>query len=276
MWLMKTWHFLVKMGGGFRLRELSIGWKTSWGPGQPRSVGKCPHHGHSDGLGELLGTEVFSSSTLKLIWCSVNSSWSRVMLLHLYINTKSLWFNTLKNHEAATLNRKKLLEKNGKCNWWLLPLFWMAFPNCLQKKVCCCCSVPQSCLTLYDPVNCSTSGYPVLHSLLEFAQMHMSALSQWYHPTFSSSVIPFSSCPQSFPASGSFPMSWLFPSGCQSIGASASVLPKYIQGWFPLGLIGLISLLSKGLSGVFSSTASNSQYPLASESLHTQQGSAVG
>ena len=67
------------------------------------------------------------------------------------------------------------------------------------------------------------------------------------HPTVSSSVAPFSSCPQSFPASGSFPMSWLFPSGGQSIGASAlaSVLPMNIQGWFPLGLTGLISLLSR-------------------------------
>ena len=81
-------------------------------------------------------------------------------------------------------------------------------------------------------------------------------LSRWCHPTISSSVIPFSSCPQSFPASGSFPMSWLFASGGQSVGASAlvSVLPMNIQGWFPLGLTGLISLLSKGLSGVFSST----------------------
>ena len=82
-------------------------------------------------------------------------------------------------------------------------------------------------------------------------------LSQWYHPTISSSVITFSSCPQSFPASGSFPMSWLFASGGQSMGASAlaSVLPVNIHGWFPLELTGLISLLSKGLSRVFSSTA---------------------
>ena len=65
---------------------------------------------------------------------------------------------------------------------------------------------------------------------------------------------PFSSCPQSFPASGSFPLSWLFTSGGQSIGASASasVFPMNIQGWFPLGLTGFISLLSKGLSSVFS------------------------
>ena len=76
------------------------------------------------------------------------------------------------------------------------------------------------------------------------------------HPTISSSVDPFSSCPQSFPASGSFPMSQLFTSGGQSIGASASisVLPMNIQDWCPLGLIDLTSLLSKGLSRVFSST----------------------
>ena len=66
-------------------------------------------------------------------------------------------------------------------------------------------------------------------------------LSRWCHLTISSSVVPFS-CPQSFPASGSFPMSWLFTSGGQSIGASASILPMNIQGWFPLGLTGLISL----------------------------------
>ena len=67
-------------------------------------------------------------------------------------------------------------------------------------------------------------------------------LSQWCHPTISSSVTSFSSCPQSFPASGSFPMSLLFTSGCHSIGvsASSSVLPVNIQGWFPLGLAGLI------------------------------------
>ena len=78
--------------------------------------------------------------------------------------------------------------------------------------------------------------------------------SQWCHPTILSSFGPFSSCLQSFPASGSFPTSWLFTSGGQSIGASTSVLPVNIQGWFPLGLTGLISLLSKGLSTVFSNT----------------------
>ena len=81
-------------------------------------------------------------------------------------------------------------------------------------------------------------------------------LSQWCHPIISSSVIPFSSCLQSFLASGTFLMSRLFASGGQSIGtsASASVLLMNIQGWLPLGLTGLISLQSKGPSRVFSNT----------------------
>ena len=81
-------------------------------------------------------------------------------------------------------------------------------------------------------------------------------LSQWCYPTISSSVIPFSSCSQSFPASGSFLMSQLFASGDQSIGASASalVLLMNIRDWFPLGLTSLISLQPKGLSKVFSNT----------------------
>ena len=81
-------------------------------------------------------------------------------------------------------------------------------------------------------------------------------LSWWCYPAISSSVVPFSSCLQPFPASGSFLMSPLFTSGGQSTGASAtaSVFPMNIQGWFPLESTGLISLLSKGLSRVFSST----------------------
>ena len=81
-------------------------------------------------------------------------------------------------------------------------------------------------------------------------------LSRWWYPTISSSVALFSYCPQSFPASGSYPMSWFFILGGQSIGASAStsVLLMNIQGWFPSKLTGLIHLLSKELSRVFSST----------------------
>ena len=82
-------------------------------------------------------------------------------------------------------------------------------------------------------------------------------LSQWCHPIISSSAVPFSSCPQSFPASGSFPMSQLIASGGQSIrvSASASVLPMNTQDWFPLGWTGWISLQSKGCSRIFSNTA---------------------
>ena len=81
-------------------------------------------------------------------------------------------------------------------------------------------------------------------------------LSHWCHPIISSSVTLFFPCPQSFTASGSFPMSQLFASGSQSIGASvsASVLPMNILGWFPLGFTGLMSLLSKGPSRIFSTT----------------------
>ena len=77
-------------------------------------------------------------------------------------------------------------------------------------------------------------------------------LSQWCHPTISSSVTHFSSCPQSFPASGSFPINWFFASSGQSFGDSAlaPILPMNIQGWFPLGLTGWISLQSKGLKSL--------------------------
>ena len=113
-------------------------------------------------------------------------------------------------------------------------------------------SVAQSCLTLCDPMDCGMPGSPVLHHFPGVCSTSC-PLSQWCHPTISSSVIPSSSCPQSFPASWSFP-SQLFTSGGQSIGASASVLPMNIPGWSPLGLTGLIYLQSNGLLRVFSST----------------------
>ena len=118
----------------------------------------------------------------------------------------------------------------------------------------CYCSVAQSCPALWDPLNCSMPDFPVLHYLPEFTQIHV-CLSRWYYLTISSSASPFSFYLQSFPASGSFPVSHLFPSGGQSVTASTSVLPVNIQGWFPLGLTSLTSLKSKELSRVFSSTA---------------------
>ena len=115
-------------------------------------------------------------------------------------------------------------------------------------------SVVQSCPTLCDPMNCSTPGLPVDHHLPEFTQTHVHWLRDGCHPAISSSVVLFSSCPQSLSALGSFPMCQLFSWGGQSIGvsASASVLPMNTQDWSPLEWISWISLQSKGLSRVFS------------------------
>ena len=117
-------------------------------------------------------------------------------------------------------------------------------------------------------MDCSTPVFPVLHHLPVYSNPR--PLNQWCHPTISSSVVPLSSWPQSFPASRSFPMSQFFASGGQSIGTSdsGSVLPMNIRGWFPLGLTGLISLQSKGLSRVVPNTAGrNHQYFHAQPSL---------
>jgi len=102
-------------------------------------------------------------------------------------------------------------------------------------------------------MDCSMPGFPVHHQLPEFTQC---PLSWWCHPTISSSVVPFSSHLQSFPASGFFQVRQLFESGGQSIGVSAStsVLPMNTQDWSPLGWTGWISLQSMGLSRVFSNT----------------------
>ena len=118
---------------------------------------------------------------------------------------------------------------------------------------CCCYLVSKSCLTL--------KSHGLQHARLLYPSPSPRVcpsscpLNWWCHPSISSSVALFSSCLQSFPASGSFPMSQFFTNSGQSseASASASVLPMSSQGWFPLRLTGLISLLSKGLSRVFSS-----------------------
>ena len=120
---------------------------------------------------------------------------------------------------------------------------------------CYCCSVAQSCLTLLRPYELQQARLPC-PSQSPGACSNSCPSSRRCHPTISSSVVPFSSCLQSFPASGSFPVSWVFTSSGQSIGASASasVLPMNSQDWSPLGWTGWISLQSKGLSRVFSNT----------------------
>ena len=120
--------------------------------------------------------------------------------------------------------------------------------------ICCFCSITQSCLTLCNSMDCSMPGFPVLHYGQEFAQTHVHWVDDATQPSHPLSP-PFSSCPQPFPVAGYFPRSWLFGSSGQSIraSASASALPMNIQGSCPLGMFGLISLLSKGLFRVFSS-----------------------
>ena len=115
-------------------------------------------------------------------------------------------------------------------------------------------SVAQSCPTLWSRE--LQHARPPCPSPTPGVHPNPCPLSQWCHPTISFSVVLFSSCPQSFPGSWSFPMSQLFASGSQSIGASAStpVLPMNTQDWSPLGWTGWISLQSKGLSRVFSNT----------------------
>ena len=119
----------------------------------------------------------------------------------------------------------------------------------------CCCSVAQSCPSLCNPMNCIMPGFPILHHFLELAQTHTHQVDDAIKPSH-----PLSShSPPAFNLAqhqGSFLMSQFFKSGGQSIGASASasVLPMNIQGWFPLGLISLSSLPSKGLSRVFFNT----------------------
>ena len=133
-------------------------------------------------------------------------------------------------------------------------------------------SVAQSCRTLCDPMDCSTPGLPIHHQLpVMGGRVNTCPLSQWCHPTISSSVISFSSGPQSFPASRSFQMSQLFASGGESIGvsASASLLPKNTQDWSPLEWAGWISLQSRGLSRVFSNTTDQKHQLFGAHFLHS-------
>ena len=119
------------------------------------------------------------------------------------------------------------------------------------------CSVQFSCSVMSDSLWPHELQYARLPCPSPTPRVHLNPcpLSRWCHPTILSSVVPFFSCSQSFPESGSFQMSQLFASGAQSIGVSAwSVFPMNTQDWSPLGWTGWISLQSKGLSRVFSNT----------------------
>ena len=140
-------------------------------------------------------------------------------------------------HEAVNCSSKRVAAPGTD---WEAPA-WAAPPWFTGSVFC---WVAKSCPILWDPMDCSTLGFSVLHYLPGVCS-NSCPLSQWCHPTISSSVALFSSSFQSFPASGSFSMSELFTSHGWSTGApaSASVLPMNIQGWFPLGWTGWISLV---------------------------------
>ena len=140
----------------------------------------------------------------------------------------------------------------------ILITFWLP---CFLVLIC-SCSTTQLCPTLCDPMDCSMLRLPIPHHHPKLAQIHVHCISDAIHPTISSSDILFSFCPQSFPASGIFPISQLFLSDDQNTGvsASASVLRASTQGWFPLRSTGFISELSKGLSGVFCTTVQRHRF----------------
>ena len=157
-------------------------------------------------------------------------------------------------------------EKDMMDKWWnlntfcglvlFIPKFISTTYKVDQKLIICSVQFSHSVVSDSLPPHGRQHARPSCPSPTLGAHINPCPLSWWCHPTISSSVVPFSSYPQSFPASGSFPMSQLFASGGQSIGvsASASVLPINIQDWSPLGWTGWISLQSKGLSRVFSNT----------------------
>ena len=151
------------------------------------------------------------------------------------------------------LNIKGQKVGNGLTSRNLFPLTRIFLLLINMWKCRCCCLVIQSCSVLSDSMCCSIPGLLVPHHLPEFAQDHVHDIGD-ICPAIVSSDALFSFLPWSFPASGTFPMSYLSASDDLNSGASASVLPVNIQSWSPLRLTGLISLLSKWLSAVFSST----------------------
>ena len=168
-------------------------------------------------------------------------------------NDSSWCKNFVPIFSRLVLFRLSLMDVFYAHPWISMPLFKVCgatgTSTCVQFS-----SVAQSCPTLCDPVNCSMPGLPVPSPTLG-VHPNPCPSNRWCHPAISSSVVPFS-CPQSFPASGSFQMSQLFTWGGQSIGVSAStsVFPMNTQDSSPLGWTGWISLQSKGLLGVFSNT----------------------
>ena len=175
--------------------------------------------------------------------------------------------STSTNWRIYTIHKE---DKNER--WWFYSchlFLYYEFPYQTFIRCQILCSVQFSRSVVSDSLRLHESQHtrpPCPSPILEFYS-NSCPLSRWCHPTISSSVTPFSSCLQSFPASGSFPMSQFFTSGGQSIGVSASA--SVLSNWFPLGWTGWIFLLSKGLSRVFSSSVLHLLYGPILESVHT-------
>ena len=184
-------------------------------------------------------------------------------LVQVYTATKWQNLNSKPIVKSFCWDDEKVMERNssdGCTALWICLTYWMLHLQMVKMVnfILCVFLLFFSCSVVSD----SLRPHGLQHARLPCpsptprACSNSCSSSRWCHPTISSSAVPFSSCLQSFPASGSFSMSWLFASGGQSIRAStsASVLPMNIQDWFPLGWTGLISLQSKTLSKVFPNT----------------------
>ena len=201
--------------------------------------------------GNLKLSGVFYTNFGGMFTCILDSIYLNIFTLE---NKKKF----IASKELDTLNIRFTLMKHKQVCIWLV-FSGKTSKEKIMRQTCHCARFVivrslKSCLTLW-PRWLQLTRLPC-PSLFPGVCSYSCPLSWWCHPTLSSSIIPFSSYLKSFPASESFPMSQLFSSGGQSIEASvsATVLPVNIQGWFPLGLTGLISLQSKGLSRAFSST----------------------
>ena len=192
----------------------------------------------------------------------------------LKFSCKSLQFQKLRTNNAFLLFQDEnqtvgclvfALGGEYRCSMWLVNFIAPSYPHASKMQPSVACYTSLSSVQFFQSLSrvrlLVTPWTAACQASLSITNtqlcLNSCPSSQWSHSTVSSSVVPFSSCLQSFPASGPFPMSQFFASGGQSIGvaASASVLPMHIQDWSPLGWIGLIFLQSKGLSRVFSNTA---------------------
>ena len=153
---------------------------------------------------------------------------------HVLRNQKNPGYSVRSQNHSLSMKMKLIYILKSWGFKWIIKLIEIL---CFKEHISiCCCSRAKLCPILCDPINCSTWGFSVLNYLPVYAQTH----AHWVRDAINHLILchPLSSCPQPFPASGSFQMIWLFVSHSQSFGASASasVLPMTIQGWFPLGL----------------------------------------